>query len=128
MTNIKVYAAEDDPIDQMSLRRHMSGQDSGIELTLYDNGSALRDGLANTSAPDCILLDMAMPVMDGFAVLDYLETSPFSKVPVFIMSSSDAHADLLKSQGCTCAGYLNKPVSADALGAAVNALLAPRQV
>jgi len=123
MTNIRVYAAEDDPIDQMSLRRQMSGQDSGIELTLYDNGADLRDGLLSAPPPECILLDMAMPVMDGFGVLDYLRSSPFSKIPVFVMSSSDAHAEMLGSEGCACAGYLNKPVSADALTTAIKALM-----
>jgi len=123
MTTIKVYAAEDDPIDQMSLRRRLSGQGSGIDLSLSDNGAALIDRLVNTQVPDCILLDMAMPEMDGFAVLDYLKSSPFSKIPVFIMSSSDAHADLLRNKGCACSGYLNKPVSADAVSEALKALL-----
>jgi|GEM_PF-3947636 len=122
MAILRVYAAEDDPIDQMSLRRKLSGKDSGIELRLFDNGADLKGGLVNNQAPDCILLDMAMPVMDGFAVLDYLPTSPFSEIPVFVMSSSDAHADLLESQGCACSGYLNKPVSAEALSAAFNDL------
>ena len=58
--------------------------------------------------PDCVILDLLMPEMDGFEVLEYMKENDI-KVPVVVLS-----ADIQESTKSTCLGlgafaFLNKP-------------------
>ncbi len=69
--------------------------------------------LAHEYKPDAITLDIDMPVMDGWSVLDRLKHHPDTRhIPVHIISGVDKRTEGLK-QGALA--YLEKPVSKDAL-------------
>jgi CheY-like chemotaxis protein/two-component sensor histidine kinase len=69
--------------------------------------------LAHEYKPDAITLDIDMPVMDGWSVLDRLKHHPDTRhIPVHIISGVDKRQEGLK-QGALA--YLEKPVSKDAL-------------
>jgi CheY-like chemotaxis protein len=62
--------------------------------------------------PDLLLLDINMPLMDGFALLKLLKADPcLKKIPVIMLTSSSAREDVSRSYECGAASYLTKPES-----------------
>lgn len=63
--------------------------------------------------PGAIILDVGLPGIDGWQVMDRLKTSPETRhIPVHFMSASDKPADAMKMGAI---GYLSKPVNSEAL-------------
>jgi CheY-like chemotaxis protein len=62
--------------------------------------------------PDLVLLDLKMPVMDGFEVLRRIKATPILKrVPIIILSSSKDEGDRVMTYDTGANSYLVKPVS-----------------
>lgn len=87
-------------------------------LTASDGIQCLE--LAHSEAPDLIVLDLLMPRMGGFEVLQQLRT--FSSVPVIILSAREASADKIKGLGLGADDYVPKPFSPDELVARIEAV------
>ena len=58
---------------------------------------------------DCILLDLHMPIMDGFGVLELLKDSNVSDIPVIIISAESTSENLFKSFSFNAADFICKP-------------------
>lgn len=58
---------------------------------------------------DCILLDLHMPIMDGFGVLELLKDSNISDIPVIIISAESTSENLFKSFSFNAADFICKP-------------------
>lgn len=67
--------------------------------------------------PEVILLDINMPVMDGFEFLEEFSkiNKSSGKTKVIILTSSDSKRDLEKAKNYKIAGYLNKPLTKEKL-------------
>lgn len=64
--------------------------------------------------PDLLLLDINMPLMDGFALLKILKADQrLKKIPVVMLTSSSSREDVSRSYECGAASYLTKPESLD---------------
>jgi CheY-like chemotaxis protein len=64
--------------------------------------------------PDLILLDLKMPVMDGYEVLRRIKATPLLKrLPVIVLSSSKEEGDLAMTYDTGANSYLVKPLSFD---------------
>ncbi|MCQ2524926.1 MAG: response regulator, partial [Lachnospiraceae bacterium] len=62
---------------------------------------------------DCILMDIQMPVMNGYEATEYLrKTYPDSKVPIIALSANAFEEDRLKSLQAGMNAHVSKPVSA----------------
>lgn len=84
----------------------------GVEALDYLNN---RWPFENATRPDLMLLDLNLPRMDGRSVLAEMRKSEtFRKIPVVILTSSDAEADIVRSYelGANC--YVTKPVGLQA--------------
>lgn len=81
------------------------------------NGQSALDYLIEDKEwPEVILLDLNMPVMDGFQFLEELEKldSQGRAPKVFVLTSSSRDEDRVKSTACRfVAGYFDKPLAAD---------------
>jgi len=84
------------------------------------------DGLAGTEAakseqPDLILLDLIMPVMDGYQVCQQLkEESSTKEIPIIMLTSKAEPADKVKGLGMGALDYVTKPFDEGELIARVN--------
>ncbi|QKE41668.1 MAG: response regulator [Ferrovum myxofaciens] len=96
------------------------------ESKLYNNLNVVHDGLEalrflrqeapyeNAPRPDVILLDLNLPKIDGREVLATIKSTPeFKRIPVVVISSSEAEADILRSYDLHVNCYVTKPVNLD---------------
>ena len=75
-----------------------------------------RDGregieLANSVRPDLILLDIQLPVMDGYATARELKRSGPANVPIVALTSYAMVGDREKALDAGCTGYIEKPIN-----------------
>ncbi len=113
---------EDDPgtlgVIDASLRKH------GFATRLAANLKQAIRALKVKPAPDLILLDILLPDVNGFAILERLRRHPdFGRVPVAMLTSLSDPADVAKGLALGASGYLSKPARPKALVAAVRGLL-----
>jgi two-component system alkaline phosphatase synthesis response regulator PhoP len=96
-------------------------------ITAYNGGEGLKQ--AKTEKPDLIILDVIMPVKDGFNAAEELKKDPqLNKVPVIMLTSfanRRGETSLSVSQGLTLdtEDYIDKPVAPEELLKRVEKLL-----
>jgi CheY-like chemotaxis protein len=74
--------------------------------------------------PDLILLDIQLPVMDGYEVANNLRSEPeLSKIPIIAVTSYAMAGDREKALEAGCDGYIEKPIDPDTFLAQVNKYL-----
>lgn len=80
----------------------------GYEVTSAEDGEQAIE-LAKSSKPDLILLDVILPKIDGFAVLDTLrKTKNFAKTPIIMLTNLGQKEDLEKGKNAGATDYLIK--------------------
>jgi DNA-binding response OmpR family regulator len=90
--------------------------DEGYEVVFVQNGAAALD--ASQSSPfDIILLDMRMPVMDGWSFAHEYRARPGPHVPVIVVTAARDAA--MRASEIEADGYLAKPFSLDELFATI---------
>lgn len=93
-----------------------------------------RDGregieLAKQAKPDLILLDIQLPVMDGYAVAEELLNNPgLADVPIVAVTSYAMSGDRERVLAAGCTGYIEKPINPDTFMADVKKYLPARPV
>ena len=91
LSELKVLVVEDDPLLKNLLAVKLTA--SGC-LPLYVDDGLKAVSLAETFLPDVILLDLMIPGMDGFGVLEELSKKPALKsIPVFVFSNKSSEED-----------------------------------
>jgi two-component system cell cycle response regulator DivK len=84
--------------------------------------------LARTERPDCILLDIQMPEMDGYEVAAHLKADDqLAHIPVIGVSSFAMPGDREKAFRMGFAGYVEKPVDPELFAATVLRILAEHE-
>jgi CheY-like chemotaxis protein len=96
ITRIKQYAAprrkrllvvEDNPAEQLSIRTLLGGDD--IDITIIDTGAEALASIAEQPY-DCVVLDLRLPDMSGFEVLERLRETPiFSDLPIVVFTGKE---------------------------------------
>lgn len=102
-----------------ALRRLLST--SGYETRGYESGIDFMASLA-TELPDCVVLDLHMPRMDGFAVLTRMGAE-FPAIPVIVITGHDSADARQRTERFGVAGYFRKPVDGQTLVDAIEAAL-----
>lgn len=110
---------DDDPLYKLLLKKTIERLSMNIDVITFEDGKQAIEGLSklneNTAhLPDIILLDINMPVMDGWEFMDQFveDKNQFLKaMTIYIASSSIAKHDIEKSKTYTeISGYLVKPI------------------
>lgn len=109
---------DDDPIFRFGTKKMMETVQASLNFLVYKNGKDAFDNLLpnlklNTNLPDVILLDLNMPIMDGWQFLDeFLKVPDSEKIPIYIVSSSVDSRDIERAKTYKMVGqYIIKPFS-----------------
>jgi CheY-like chemotaxis protein len=87
----RLLVVEDNPAEQLSTRELLGHQD--IDIEVVDSGAAALQAL-NQDTFDCIVLDLRLPDMTGFEVLEQLRDNPKLKdLPVVVFTGRDLSAE-----------------------------------
>ena len=118
----RVLVVDDEP-DVLLLCR-LNLQQRGYELLeASDGGSALR--LAREHHPDVIVLDLMLPGMTGYEVLETLQRDEStSDIPVLVLTAKSLRADRERSRGLGASAFLTKPFMPNELCEMVDSLAA----
>jgi len=114
----KILVIEDSPVQAEMIRRALAS--AGYQAIVAPDGGV---GLAKAKSeqPDLILLDIVMPVLNGYAVIDLLRSSDATKeIPVIFLTGMDAAKDEEKGLALGAVDYITKPINDAILLARVN--------
>ena len=84
-----ILVVEDDDETNASLRELL--EEHGYRVLSGRNGEEARQRLANNPRPDCILLDLWMPVKDGWTFASELKDDGFGDVPLVVITAAEPH-------------------------------------
>jgi CheY-like chemotaxis protein len=104
-----VAVVDDDPVTRGLVIAAFSKE--GWEVVPYEDGKAFLEDLGERKF-DLVFLDILMPVLDGFAVLNRLKAAG-SKTPVIILSAVSQRETVVKALGFGVRSYLAKPLGAE---------------
>ncbi len=120
-----IWVIDDDPIYQIIINKIIEKSGLFSVVNSFKNGKEAIDFIQNTATnhnflpPDIILLDINMPIMDGWEFLESLELLKSrinKKMIIYIVSSSIALEDRNKSKIYPdVLGYISKPITVDNL-------------
>jgi len=124
-----ILIIEDDENDVLLLRMALAREGITNPIHIVHNGKEAIRYLENDGEyadrfkypfPDLIFTDLKMPVMGGFAVLEWLKKHPdLCVIPIVVLSSSADGDDIRKAYRLGASAYMVKPGSLDELRKAV---------
>ena len=114
---IEILLAEDNPGDVRLTEKALERGKIVNNLHVTENGVEAmrflrREGeYADEPQPDLVLLDLNMPRKDGREVLEEMRGDPeLRRIPVVVLTSSEAEEDVVRSYELSANAYLTKPV------------------
>ena len=117
---IQILLVEDDPGDVLITREAFADNKVRNHLSVVSDGEAAmaflrREGeFASAPRPDLILLDLNLPRKAGHEVLAEVKSdADLQRIPVVILTTSDAEEDILRSYDLHANAYVTKPVDFD---------------
>ena len=121
MSNKKILVVEDTE-DNRQILRDLLGM-AGYDMIEAHDGA---EGVAQATAhkPDLILMDIQMPVMDGYEATRQIKANPELKaIPIVAVTSYALSGDEAKARAAGCDGYIAKPYSPRQMLAKVREIL-----
>jgi two-component system, cell cycle response regulator DivK len=119
----KILLVEDNEENWEMLSRRLTRR--GYVVAIARDGQQAVD-MALSEAPDLILMDMNMPVLDGWAATRQIRATPkISGVPIIAVTAHGMAGDREKSLEAGCDDHHTKPVELTQLLAQIEALLKP---
>ncbi len=117
---IDVLLVEDDPGDVLMTREAFEDNKVANRLAVVSDGVSAMEYLrkegryADAPTPDLVLLDLNLPRMDGREVLQALKgDDELRRIPVVVLTTSEAEEDVLRSYALHANAYVTKPVDFD---------------
>jgi two-component system, cell cycle response regulator DivK len=120
----RILIVEDDEMNRDSLRRLLRRR--GFEILVAVDGAQGVE-VAQAETPDLILMDMSLPVIDGWEATRRLKASPeTSSTPIVALTAHAMASDHDRALAAGCDDYDTKPIDLDRLLLKIHALLAGR--
>ena len=129
LTPVEVLLVEDNTRDVRLTQEALKEGKWAVNLTVARDGLEAteilhrRNGHANANRPDLILLDLNLPKVDGRQVLQEIKNDPkLMRIPVVVLTTSEADSDILTSYGAHANCYITKPVDMESFADIVKLL------
>ena len=118
---VVILMADDDEDDRLLARDALDESRLINDVRFVTDGVELLDYLRRTGAytdpetsprPSVILLDLNMPRMDGREALEEIKRDPeLRRIPIVVMTTSEAEEDILRSYDLGAASFITKPIT-----------------
>jgi CheY-like chemotaxis protein len=129
---VTILMADDDPDDRLLAAEALRESRVASDLRFVEDGEQLLDYLrrrgrwtdpAQSPWPGLVLLDLNMPRMDGREALAEIKADPaLRRIPVVVLTTSRAQADVLRSYDLGASSFITKPATYAGLVDAMRAL------
>ncbi len=117
--SVRILIVDDHPVVRDGLRGMLSGQaDFSVVGEAGDGEQGVR--LAEQLAPDVVLMDLRMPVLDGTAAIERIHAGR-AQVRVLVLTTYDTDAEILKAIEAGATGYILKDAPREELFRAIRA-------
>lgn len=103
----KIFLVDDDRflLDMYAVKFKAAGH----EVTAYQGGDLVLEALRKGAAPDAVLIDIVMPNIDGFGVLEAVRAEHLAPTTKFIVLSNQGQdSDIQRGTSLGAAGYIIK--------------------
>jgi two-component system, cell cycle response regulator DivK len=121
----RVLLVEDNQDSREGLARRL--QRRGYEVVQACDGQQGL-ALARSARPDLVLMDMNLPLIDGWEATRQLKTAAETReLPIIALTAHSLSSDRIKTLGAGCSDYHTKPVDLSRLLGQIEALLKDRQ-
>lgn len=114
----KIVVVDDDPFILQLLSNYLRKE--GYDVSSFENGKDLIQNIRNMP-PDCLILDIMMPGINGLALLTELRT--FTEIPIIMISARGEEDDRIVGLELGCSDFLSKPFNPRELVWRVKAML-----
>jgi len=122
-----ILLVEDNPADVMAVKQAFSDLAQKVRLSIVTDGQAAMQYLSGAKPfsnrqlhpiPRLILLDLKLPIFDGFHVLEWIRTEPFLKnIPVIILTTTNATEQIQRAYAFGASSFITKPSTLKKLAA-----------
>jgi CheY-like chemotaxis protein len=126
---IEILLVEDDPGDVLMTREAFDDYKIANRLTVVSNGEDAiaylrkQGRFADVVTPDLVLLDLNLPRRNGREVLLDVKSDPeLRRIPIVILTTSEAEEDVIAAYDLHANAYVRKPVDFEQFVAAVRAI------
>ncbi len=129
--HVTIFLVEDDPGHAVLIEKNLRRAGISNGIVAVDDGQKAVDFLLNGDGckngehqePLVILLDLNLPVLDGYQVLKIIKNDERTrKIPVIILTTTDNPAEVAKCYELGCNVYVTKPVEYEAFSKAIQNL------
>ena len=121
----KILLVEDDEMNRDMLSRRLERRGYHVVIAV-DGGQRLR--LAQSEAPDLILMDMSLPLLDGWEATRQLKAAPATQaIPILALTAHAMASDREKAVEAGCDDYDTKPIEFARLLGKIQGLLAQEE-
>lgn len=124
---MKIFIIDDDPIYCLIVSRTINMIDASLIIDQSENGAiglAKLEHLSNETDKIIVLLDINMPILDGWGFLDKIQKYNFYNLPqliIYIVSSSTDESDILRAnQFGFVKGFFHKPLSKEDINSIID--------
>jgi FixJ family two-component response regulator len=104
-----IAVVDDEPSVRKALERLLRA--AKFEVVTFDSGAAFLSSVPDRR-PDCVVLDLHMPGMNGFDVQSRLAENPAARIAVIVITAHDSPTSQQRAMAGGAAAYLRKPVDA----------------
>lgn len=132
---ITILLVEDDPGQARLIRKNLRRSGISNEIVCLDDGQKAVDFLFHQGAyiedavedplrrPFLVLLDLNLPVLDGYQVLKRIKSDDRTRhIPVIVLTTTDSPYEIARSYELGCNVYITKPVEYDKFCEAIRRL------
>jgi DNA-binding response OmpR family regulator len=107
MATYKIYLTDDDRflLDMYAVKFKAAGH----EVSVFQNGNLVLEELRTKPAPDALLLDIVMPEIDGFEVLEAIKKENLAPtMKTIVLSNQGQESDIERAKELGAVGYIIK--------------------
>jgi CheY-like chemotaxis protein len=121
----RILLVEDNEMNRDMLSRRLARREYEVLVAVDGKEGVV---MAGSEAPDLILMDMSLPVIDGWEATRQLKASPETKaIPIIALTAHAMSGDREKAMEAGCDDYDTKPIELPRLLAKMEALLGEKK-